>query len=553
MPGRPDHSTFRALWVIASRKTLRRYVAAFGAFSLAEWSTWIAALVYAFDRGGATTAGVVAFVMLIPSAVFAPFAAVLGDHLPRERLAFRGMAAQSVAMAVTAAAMLADMPAAIVYAAAAASTALLTITRPAHFSLLPRLSHTPSELTAANAATSVVEGSAAVLSPALAAVILAVASPGAVWLVMAVLMAAASSLIIPDRVGMIDDDFGSLTGSDIVRSGLQGFRTIARTREPRLLMGMAGILTIVEGALDVLIVALAIDGFGRGDSAVGLLNTALGIGGLVGALATTTLVGRRRLAPALLLGGLLYGFGIVSAGATTVFAVAMIGIAVAGAGETFADTAGRTLLQRLVDDKILTRVFGAIEGARMLGLAAGALMVPLLIAAFDERVATVIVGLVLPVFLLLRGRRLLSLDQKASIPERSLELLTPIPMFAELSPEVLERVAAQLTPTAVAAGQAVITQGDVGDKFYVIDTGEVRVTVDGRDIAQLGSGEYFGEIALLGEIPRTATVTASVDSLLRSLESDEFLEAVTGLPRAAVIAHETAQRRIEEIRRQEDE
>lgn len=553
MPRRTDHTTLHALRVIAGRPTLRRYVIAFAAFSLAEWATWIAALVYAFDQGGATTAGVVAFMMLIPSAVFAPFAAVLGDHLQRERLAFWGMVAQAVAMAVAAGAMLADLPAILVYASATVATALLTITRPAHYSLLPRLSQTAPELTAANAATSVVQGVASVLSPAIAAVLLAVASPGAVWLVMAVVLAAASTLIIPNRVGMIEGDTSGISGVEIIRSGLQGFRTIARTKEPRLLLGLASTQTIVEGALDVLIVALAIDAFGRGDAAVGLLNLALGLGGLAGALASTMLVGRRRLAPALLLGGILYGLGIVATGVTTVFVVAFLAIGLAGSGHSYGDTAGRTLLQRLVDDKVLTRVFGAMEGAQMLGLAIGAIMVPILTAAFDERGAAVIVGLLLPLFLVLRGRRLLGLDRTAEIPERSLELLEPIPMFAELSPEILERVAAQLSPISVVAGTVVIDQGDVGDRFYVVESGELDVTAEGRQIAQLNAGDHFGEIALLRDVPRTATVTSTTDSELRTLERDEFLESVTGLPRAAVIAHEGAQVRLDEIDRREDE
>ena len=138
-----------------------------------------------------------------------------------------------------------------------------------------------------------------------------------------------------------------------------------------------------------------------------------------------------------------------------------------------------------------------------------------------------IVGSLLPVLSLLTHTSLTRLDTEPGDPHR-LQLLQGIPIFAPLSPPILERLAASLTPVHAEGGEEIIRVGDHGDRFYVVSSGEVEVVVDGRPPKREGEGSYFGEIALLRDLPRTATVRAATDVELYALDRDDFLPAVTG-------------------------
>jgi hypothetical protein len=216
----------------------------------------------------------------------------------------------------------------------------------------------------------------------------------------------------------------------------------------------------------------------------------------------------------------------------------------AGAGRPLIDVAGRTLLQRVVPDRVLSRVFGVLEGLYMAGLALGLTIAPILFALMGQRATFVVAGSFLPIVYLLAWRRLAEIDSSVAVPEARLALLRSLPIFAPLSAPVLEQVASRLIPTEAALGSEIIRQGDPGDRFYVIEEGEVVVSKNGRQVATLQQGDFFGEIALLREIPRTATVTAQTDTLLYALERDDFLEAVTGHPQSAEAADAVTRARL---------
>jgi CRP-like cAMP-binding protein len=176
----------------------------------------------------------------------------------------------------------------------------------------------------------------------------------------------------------------------------------------------------------------------------------------------------------------------------------------------------------------LARVFGVVETVFYLAIGVGSLLAPLLVATAGVRWALVVVGLFLPVVVVVLSRRIVGIDADAVVPLHELELLGLVPMFAPLPELALERVARQLMPVEADAGSEIIRQGDEGDRFYVIDEGEVDVVADGRHLASLARGGGFGEIALLRDVPRTATVTARTPVKLYALERDAFLAAVTG-------------------------
>jgi hypothetical protein len=221
-------------------------------------------------------------------------------------------------------------------------------------------------------------------------------------------------------------------------------------------------------------------------------------------------------------------------------------VAVAGIGRPLIDVAGRTLLQRVVSDRLLSRVFGVLEGLYMAGVALGLVIVPGLLAILGERATFLVSGVFLPLLFLLASRRLAEIDAASVVPEARLTLLRSLPLFAPLSAPVMERLASRLVPVEMDAGTAIVRQGDPGDRFYIVRDGEVAVLKDGRPVASLEQGDFFGEIALLHDVPRTATVTARTNVRLYALERDDFLEAVTGHPLSKEAADTVTRARLDD-------
>ena len=517
-----------ALRAVAQNPTLRRVLAAFFLFNVVEWAAWVAVLVYAFAEGGTTEAGIVAMVQLLPAALLAPFGAVLGDRIRRDRALAIGYGAQTLAMTMTGIALWSDVHPWVVYGFAAAATATVSLTRPVHQAILPELADTPGRLTAANASTSTLEGLGIFVGPVLTGVLLEFAGPDAVLLACGLLAAAAT--LLTARLKREQRVRTSASGGEasLVKDALGGLSELRSDSGTTALLALVTAQFVVAGMIEILGVSLALDMLDMGPSGPGVLLSAIGVGGLVGAAATTTLVGRRRMTPALAFGVLLTGLPLAVVALIAEPWGAVLLLAVSGVGKSFVDVAGRTLLQRTVADDVLTRVFGIQEGVSTVGNAAGALAAPALVAVVGLSASFVATGTFLPLLALVLWRWLVPLDLRAVLPGPDFDLLRRLPLFQPLPLPTLERVAGSLASQQVAAGVTVITEGEEGDLFYVIAEGSVRVTRRGRELAVLGAGDGFGEIALLRDVPRTATVITLQDTRLLALERDAFLTAVTG-------------------------
>jgi len=309
-----------------------------------------------------------------------------------------------------------------------------------------------------------------------------------------------------------------------------------------------GIQTLVAGALNVLIVVASLELLDLGESGVGFLNSAVGIGGLLGAIAAFALVGRQRLASDFALGLVLWGIPIALIGIFPQPPIALILLAVVGVGNTVVDVAALTLLQRTVPDEVLTRVFGVVQSVFIGTVGLGAILAPLAIEAVGIRWALIITGTLLPLSAGLTWRRIKALDAEVMTPTRELQLLHSISIFTPLPAPALDQLASSLIPVTATAGTEVIRKGDHGDRFYILVSGEVEVVSEEQDASTLGPGDYFGEIALLRDVPRTATVRATTDLQLYALERDEFLSAVTGHPASAEAADAVVASRLAGLR-----
>jgi hypothetical protein len=208
------------------------------------------------------------------------------------------------------------------------------------------------------------------------------------------------------------------------------------------------------------------------------------------------------------------------------------------------DVLGRTLLQRTADDAVLTRVFGAVEALWLLGYGGGSALAPPLERLVGLDAAFLISGGAILVVGLASIRGLRRIDRTAVVPERQLALLGRIGMFAPLPRTDLEWLAVQLDRVETPTGTEIIRQGDVGDRFYVVEAGTFEIVRDGAVIATAGEGEHFGEIALLHDVPRTATVRALDDGAVWALDQEEFLATVTGVPQSESAAHAVSAERM---------
>jgi MFS family permease len=527
------HQIRNAVTVVFRNPDLRRQEIALFLFNGAEWAVWIAMLVYAYDRGGATMAGLVALIQLVPAALFAPFASVLPDLYRPALVLTLSYVAQGIAMSVTAAVLILGGPPWLAYAAAAAAATAVVVTRPTVATLVPALARVPEELMAANVVTGWIESVSVLVAPAVAGLLIAAWGPGWVFLLMGGLVLVGALLVLPIKgPPSAPREAGPGTMAEL----LEGFQVLRDEPQARLLVGLLGSQFVAMGMLDVLYVVLAVGTLAMGQGGAGYLNAAFGAGGVIGIAITASLVGRARLMPAVItsLAVWLVAFALMTVWSHALAALLLL--AVAGAARSLFDVAGRTLLQRTAPANVLARVFGILEALIMAGTAVGALIAPVLVNLGGARAATIGVGIMLPLLALLGGRRLLALDASANVPVVEIGLLRSLRLFTALPPPEIEGLARSLEPLSASAGQAVVVQGENGDRYYAIADGEFEVTVDGRRIATLGRGDGFGEIALLHDGVRTATVSALTPGRLYFIDKGPFLEVLTGHPAAQLTA-----------------
>jgi MFS family permease len=519
---------------------LRRLLLAGAGSIFGSWAYLVALAVYAYAQGGAGAVALIGVLRLIPAAVLAPFLATLADRFPRRLIMVVSDVLRAGLMAAATAAIAGGAPAWTVYTLVTASTLAGGLFGPAQAALLPELASSPSELATANIASGTLESVASFLGPAIGGFLLAATSPEVVFALNGVRFLWSAALVVGIRVAQpAAEPEGHAESTGL--GTMEGFRTILRNRDVGVLIGLYAAQTLVAGALGVLVVVTALDLLDGGPQAVGLLDSAMGIGGIVGAVAALALTARGRLASDFGVGLALFG-AVVLIGFAPSLATAIGALAVVGIGNSLVDIAAITLLQRSVANEVLGRVVGIVEAVVLASLALGALVAPLLVHAFSTRTAIVIVGAALPALTLAAWPQLRRLDASTSAPKLT-GLLRGVEILALLPLPALERLAASLTEVRLPAGAVVIREGEPGDRFYILAEGEVEV--EGN---VLGPGSSFGEIALLRDVPRTATVTTRTDVVLQALDRDDFLSAVTGNEPSSAAADAVIARRLGELR-----
>ena len=537
---------------VVRNRNLRRLNLAFAGSVIGDWAYAVGLSVYAYTRGGATTVGLLAVFRYVSMALLSPFTSMLADRFDR-RAVMVGADVLRVALVGTAAALIAlEGPALAVYSLAVATALAGTAFRPAQGALLPSLATGPGELSAANVTASTIESVGFFAGPAIGGALLAVSGIGAVFAFDAITFAWSAVLVVGLRATRAKGATGAPPDPAVDRSertspfhGVgDGFREIARNRDLRVLVSLFCAQTMVAGACSVAIVAIALDLLKLGNGGLGMLNATTGVGGLLGGFIALVLAQRGKLAGDFGWGVLLWAAPLLLISLWPTTAAALLALSLVGVGNSIVDVNAFTILQRLVPEAVLGRVFGALESALVAGMALGALAMPALVNTIGLRAGIAVIGATVSIVVLLSAGSLRRIDKVALAPE-GLALFRSVPIFAVLPDGVLEQLARHSRVVTVSAGDVVFREGESGDLFYVIESGDVDVAIRGEHIRRLGPGQSFGEIALLRDIARTATVTAATALVTRTLDRRRFLGAVTGHQEASNRAEDVVMRLME--------
>jgi MFS family permease len=518
-------ASLRAFAKVFANPRVRSLQLAGAGSTLGTWAYAVALPVYAYHSGGARTVGLLFFARFVSAALAAPWLGVLADRWSRRQLMLGGDLVRFAIFAGMTAAASAGGSAYIVYVLAVTSTVVSGSYGPAQAALLPSLVETPDELTAANLVGNTISTVGMFAGPALGGILLAVSSPSAVFALNGALFLWSAFFVV--QVPR-DEPPERAERPKFLPELTAGFTTMWRTPALRVVIGLTTAHAAVYGALEVLLVVLALRILHAGNAGYGWLNTAMGVGSVVGAFVVAAIAARRRLAGGFALGILLFGVVLCIAAALSTLAPALLILGVIGTAAILVEVTSVTLLQRSTENDVLGRVFAVFESLTLAGIAIGSVAAPALVSWLGPRGALIATGAFLPALLVPLWPTLQRIDGEARIAEEPLELLRRIEIFAQLPEPVLERLAASATAVSVTPDQVVVSRGEAGNHFYVIATGRAVVELDHGTTRELGPGDFFGEIALLRDVPRTATVRALEPLQLYAVERDEFIVAVTG-------------------------
>lgn len=509
----------------ARNPAVRRIQLGFLGACTAEWTFTVVLSVYAFNQGGAEAVGLVSLLRMLPSAALAPFASAVADRWRRDLVltlvsSIRCLTTVGITLIVANG----GSPVAV-YALAIFSTASALLYRPVNSALLPLLCRTPAELASANIVRGLLDSVSTLVGPALAAGLLAGGSTSAGFLAVAVI-SALSALV---TLGLTVEEPERRASSGSVASGLlRGLQVMLRTPQLRVMFVLLAAQTLTRGALSVFSVLVAVNLLGMGEPGVGTLTAAVGAGAVIGSLFASMFVGSRRLAAWFGTGVATWGAPLLLLAANPNEPAALLLFALIGVGNALVDVGVFTLIARLAPERVLARVFGLLECVGGLAVGGGSVLAAWLASATSLRESLALIGAIGPALVLICWFPLRRLDDMMRARDEDLGLLQRVAVFDPLPLPALEQLAAGLRPRHVPAGETVYQQGDAADGCFVIENGTADVLGDGQPIARVGPGELVGEIALLRQVPRTATVRAATDMDVRLLDADRFVCVVTG-------------------------
>lgn len=529
----PIRSLLGSLRGAMSNEGIRRLEASWALGIAADTGLLVVLIVVVYLRDGVVAAGVLGAVRMVPAVLSGMLAGATLERFRGERVLLalgliRAAAAGACALVIVTGAPVVWLTVLAAFVAAAGAPV-----RPTQATLMPAIARSPAELVAANMAWSTGEGLGSMLGPFVTGLLVAAGRPEVGALLAAATFLASAIIVARLRFEHAADATG---GAGAAGGGLRladGIRTLRR--RPVIGWTMVGIFSqvLTRFLLAPLLVVAAIELLAIGEAGVGLLNAALGLGGLVGAVFAISLTRSDRLIRTGTTALAYWGAPIALIGLFPVPAIAVGAMVVVGVANAVFDVALFTIFQRGTANDERAPVFSVFEGVVGAGAVTGSLLAPVLLSAFGTRGALGITGAILPIIALVIYARIGRTDRLTVVDEPTLHLLRDVPAFADLPLTAFERLSGGLEPLTFAAGDTIMREGEPGDRFVVVKSGEVEVTASGRPMQRLGRGAGLGEIALLRRSPRTATVTALTPVTAYAISCAAFVAAVSGPAAAA--------------------
>lgn len=511
---------------------LRRIELAFLGSIMGIYANAVAVAIYAFHHGGATAVGLVMFARMAAAAVASPFTASLADRHEQRRVMLATDLVRVGTLAATAAAALVGAPYAV-FVLAVVTSVVSTAFRPAEASLIPRLAETPEELTAANVASSTFDSVGTFAGPAGGALLYAVGGPTLAFAAVSFTYFWSATFVA--RIPKVEQAVPSTDAQEDHDGVAAGFRAVWGEPRLRTVIGLYSAQAFVAGAYSVLVVVLALELLDLGNAGVGFLEAVTGVGALVGALVALALAKRKRIAADFGLGLACFGTPLLVIAALPRTWAAVVVLGLLGVGNSLVDISAVTLIQRIASTEVAGRVFGVVEVAAVGGLGLGSVLTPLLLHLAGARWSLAVAGAILPALLLGTIRALGSIDASTVIPEAQLAAIATVPFLDVLPLQQKESLAGALERVELPAGSTLFSAGDQGDRLYILSRGAVEIDLPGGPKVERAPA-FVGEIALLRDVLRTATVRVSDDATFWTLDGEHFVDAVTGHNRSRTSA-----------------
>jgi MFS family permease len=513
---------------VLQNRAIRRIEAAWMLGIAADWAFLVVLLVVVYEEGGTLAVGILGAVRVVPAIVAAPFASTLVERFRGDRVLTAVNIVRCGGALATALVLALGPPIWLTYVLAAIVAGAGALVRPIQLALLPALARTPGELVAANVASSMGEGLGTFIGPLLSGALVATTGSVPASVLVAGTFAGAAAAATGVRFEREADARGGLAAGDRRFRLAEAPAVLRRYPHARLVMTDFVAQIFVRGLLITLIVVASIELLDMGEGGVGLLNAAIGLGGLAGAIGALGLAGGARLTTVFAIALVGWGVPLVLMGAWPVAAFALVALFVTGVSNAVLDVAGFTLMQRRVRNEDRVILFGTMEALLGVGLLAGSLVSPALIAVFGTQGALVAAGAVLPLLALATWRPLARGAKQHEFQEDRLALLRRNSLFAPLPLTALDRLAESMLPVSFEPGEVLMRKGEVGERYVLIASGTVDVRDDETELGTCGPDDGVGEIALIRQVPRTATVTALTPVEGFEIDAPTFLAALAG-------------------------
>lgn len=521
----------------------RDYRLLISAFTISDIGTWmynIALAVWVYDATGSlgwVAATTVA--RFVPALVFSTYAGVIADRFDRRLVMIAADLMFAALMVALGVAMALDAAPALVVAIAACSSTLGTVYGPAAAALTPRV--VPArELASANALRNTVDNLTVVAGPALGALLTLAGPPQVVVWINALTFLGSALLLLGLRTRAPGADVTDGGEHGVLRQMAVGVRTIVADRGVLVLVAYSVVATGIFGADTVFFIAASDELLGTGPDGYGYLLAGLGVGGLLAAPLVTRAERLPKLAPVIIAGMAFYCLPTMVLLVFDQPAVAFVVQVMRGAGTLFVDVLAVTALQRAIAPEVMARVFAVFDSLCLAAILVGATLTSWIIGAGGAEAGVWLTGAAAFAISLAGLPWLIGVDRVAAARRAALApriaIIEACGLF-DLVPEGgLLELAAQAEETTLRVDDVAVREGDVADAFYIVMAGTLGVHGAGLEVPDVGPGDWFGEIGLIEQIPRTATVTAKTAVVLLRIDGTAFLEALTsGRPSAAIL------------------